>query len=53
MPLGERDDQDFAGEAEDALAESRRQAGEEERTIEDNPGTRDAEDSDEVNVKAL
>ena len=42
----ERRGQDFLEEADDALAESRREAAEEGRTIEDQPGSLDAPGED-------
>ena len=51
MAEEERTD-DFTEEAEDALEESRRSAGEEGRTIEDQPGSLTA-DGDEGEVRAF
>ena len=46
MATEERDDRDFTDDAADALEESRRTAGDEGRTIEDQPGSLTADDPD-------
>ncbi len=52
MATDERDDKDFTDDAADALDESRRTAGEEGRTIEDQPGSLEADDPEAGDVSA-
>jgi hypothetical protein len=52
MSTEERDDKDFTDDAADALDESRRTAGEEGRTIEDQPGSLEADDPEAGDVSA-
>ena len=53
MSTEERDDRDFTDDAADALEESRRAAGEEGRTIEDQHGSLEAEDPEARDVDAF
>ena len=52
MATDERDEKDFADDAADTLEEARRAAGEEGRTIEDQPGSLEAEDPEAGDVSA-
>ena len=52
MATEERDDRDFTERAADALEESRREAGEEGRTIEEQPDPLTVEDPEAGDVSA-
>ena len=53
MATEEREDKDFTDDAADALEESRRSAGDEGKTIEDQPGSLEADDPDAGDVRAF
>ena len=53
MASEERDDKDFTETAADALEEPRRAAGDEDRTVEDQPGSLEADDPDKGDVSAF
>ena len=53
MAPDERDDKEFTETAADALEEPRRAAGEEERTVEDQPGSLEADDPEKGDVSAF
>ncbi len=53
MATEERDDKDFTDEAADALEEPRRAAGDEDREVEDQTGSLEAEDPEAGDVSAF
>ena len=53
MGNDERDDQDFTEEAADALDEPRRAAGDEEKTLEEQPGALTTDDPEKGDVSAF